>query len=64
MEGEFNFVFKMYRFADVVSSFIYGWKDQYGKPDGLFQAAQDTNEDNIIYVRNIIPNDQNVLKGC
>ena len=31
-------------------SFVFGWKDQYGSPEGLFDAANATEEQNIIYV--------------
>ncbi|KAL9613200.1 MAG: hypothetical protein Q9204_008911, partial [Flavoplaca sp. TL-2023a] len=31
-------------------SFVYGWKDQYGSPEGLFDAATNETEQNIIYV--------------
>lgn len=35
-------------------SFVYGWKDQYGSPEGLFDAATNEaepgREQNIIYV--------------
>ncbi|KAL8887208.1 MAG: hypothetical protein Q9215_005194 [Flavoplaca cf. flavocitrina] len=30
--------------------FVYGWKDQYGSPEGLFDAATNETEQNIIYV--------------
>lgn len=32
--------------------FVYGWKDQYGSPEGLFDAAinETEPEQNIIYV--------------
>ncbi|KAL8756088.1 MAG: hypothetical protein Q9199_003187 [Rusavskia elegans] len=30
--------------------FVYGWKDQYGSPEGLFDAATSEDEQNVIYV--------------
>ncbi|KAL8830863.1 MAG: hypothetical protein Q9170_005546 [Blastenia crenularia] len=30
--------------------FVFGWKDQYGSPEGLFDAATNETEQNIIYV--------------
>lgn len=38
------------------SSFVYGWKDQYGSPEGLFDAAsKGEGEQNVIYVCFIYP---------
>ncbi|KAH7370126.1 Alpha/Beta hydrolase protein [Rhexocercosporidium sp. MPI-PUGE-AT-0058] len=34
----------------ITTSFVYGWKDQYGSPAGLFDAAGGDEYGNVIYV--------------
>src|SRR4051812_22212256 len=36
--------------ANHICSFVYGWKDQYGSPAGLFDAAGGDEYGNVIYV--------------